>query len=146
MIKTEPNMHASIYMFGVLTENPAESIFTGKKNVDVQVKHEGKTLFRGFVEELKIDSDANVHRFELSAYSYSKEADKDKHTELFQDKDETYMDISRSVMKKYLGDIRVYDVNDKDIEKPLLCYKESAWEFTIRMASNVKTFIYPDMT
>ena len=146
MIKTEPNMHASLAMFGVLMENPAESIFTDKKNMDVQVKHEGKTLFRGFVEELKIDSDANVHRFELNAYSYSKEADKDKHTELFQDVDETYMDISRSVMKKYLGDIRVYDVDDKDIEKPLLCYKESAWEFAIRMAANLKTFIYPDMT
>ena len=146
MIKTEPNMHASLAMFGVLMENPAESIFTDKKNMDVQVKHEGKTLFRGFVEELKIDSDANVHRFELSAYSYSKEADKDKHTELFQAVNETYMDISRSVIKKYLGDIRVYDVNDKDIEKPLLCYKESAWEFAIRMASNLKTFIYPDMT
>lgn len=146
MIKTEPNMHASLYVFGVLMKNPVGSIFTDKKNMDVQVKHEGKTLFSGFVDELKVDSDADVHRFELSAYSYSKEADKDKHTELFQDTNETYIDISRGVMKKYLGDIRVYDVNDKDIEKPLLCYKESAWEFVIRMASTLKTFIYPDMT
>ena len=137
MIKTEPNMHASLAMFGVLMENPAESIFTGKKNMNVQVKHEGKTLFRGFVEELKIDSDANVHRFELNAYSYSKEADKDKHTELFQDVDETYMDISLSVMKKYLGDIRVCDVdfNKESIKKAIA----NEWE----MGSSV--IVFPEL-
>lgn len=146
VIKIEPNMHASLEMFGVLRENPAEDIFTDKKNIDIYVRYEGKTLFKGFVEELRTDSDANVHRFEVSAYSYSKEANKDKHTELFQNTDETYVDISRNVMKRCLGDIGVYDVDDKKIEKPLLCYEESAWEFAIRMAANLKTFIYPDMT
>ena len=146
VIRIEPNRHASLDIFGVLTENPAENIFTDKKDIDVNVKYEGKTVFRGFVEEFSVDSDADVHRFKLSAYSYSKELDKDKHTELFQDIDETYISITQDIMKKYPGTMATYDVNDKRIEKPLLCYEESAWNLAIRMAANLKTFIYPDMT
>lgn len=38
IIRTEPNRHASLDMFGVLTANPVESIFTDKKDIDVNVK------------------------------------------------------------------------------------------------------------
>ena len=145
IIRTEPNRHASLDMFGVLTVNPVENIFTDKEDIDVNVKYEGKTVFRGSVEEFSVDSDADVHRFKLSAYSYSKELDKDKHTELFQDIDETYISITQDIMKKCPGTMATYDVNDKRIEKPLLCYEESAWDLAIRMAANLKTFIYPDM-
>lgn len=36
-------------------------------------------------------------------------------------------------------------MKDKRIEKPLLCYGESAWGFAMRMAANLQTCLYPDM-
>ena len=71
--------------------------------------------------------------------------DNKEHTELFQNIEKTYSDLACEVVRKYLGDISNYNINDKGIKGPVLCYKESAWAFAVRMASCIKTFLYPGM-
>ena len=113
--------------------------------MDIHIKYKGNTVFRGFVEEISIHSSADVHYFDLKAYSYSKKLDNKEHTELFQNIEKTYSDIACEVVRRYSGDISNYNIKDKDIKRPVLCYKESAWAFAVRMASCIKTFLYPGM-
>ena len=113
--------------------------------MDINIKYKGNTVFRGFVEEISIHSSADVHYFDLKAYSYSKKLDNKEHTELFQNIEKTYGDLAREVVRRYSGDISNYNIKDKEIERPVLCYKESAWAFAVRMASHIKTFLYPGM-
>ena len=145
VIKTVPNMHTVCNINGVLEKNPGETILTDKKDMDIHIKYKGNTVFRGFVEEISIYSSADVHYFELKAYSYSKKLDNKEHTELFQNIEKTYGDLAREVARRYSGDISKYNIKDKEIKSPVLCYKESAWDFAVRMASCIKTFIYPSM-
>ena len=145
VIKTVPNMHTVCNINGVFEKNPGETILTDKKDMDMHIKYKGNTVFIGFVEEISIHSSANVHYFDLKAYSYSKKLDKKAHTELFQDIEKTYSDIACEVVRRYSGDISNYNIKDKDIKRPVLCYKESAWAFAVRMASCIKTFLYPGM-
>ena len=145
VIKTVPNMHTVCNIKGVLEKNFGETILTDKKDMDIHIKYKGNTVFRGFVEEISIYSSADVHYFELKAYSYSKKLDNKEHTELFQNIEKTYGDLAREVVRRYSGDISNYNIKDKEIKGPVLCYKESAWAFAVRMASCIKTFIYPSM-
>ena len=145
VIKTVPNMHTVCNIKGVLEKNLGETILTDKKDMDIHIKYKGNTVFRGFVEEISIHSSADVHYFELKAYSYSKKLDNKEHTELFQNIEKTYGDLAREVARRYSGDISKYNIKDKEIKGPVLCYKESAWDFAVRMASCIKAFIYPSM-
>ena len=145
VIKTVPNMHTCCNINGVFEKNLGETILTDKKDMDMHIKYKGNTVFRGFVEEISIHSSADVHYFDLKAYSYSKKLDNKEHTELFQNIEKTYSDLACEVVRKYLGDISNYNINDKGIKGPVLCYKESAWAFAVRMASCIKTFLYPSM-
>ena len=145
VIKTVPNMHTVCNINGVLEKNLGETILTDKKDMDIHIKYKGNTVFRGFVEEISIYSSADVHYFELKAYSYSKKLDNKEHTELFQNIEKTYSDIACEVVRKYSGDISNYNIKDKEIKGPVLCYKENAWAFAVRMASCIKAFIYPSM-
>jgi len=145
VIKTVPNMHTVCNISGVLEKNLGETILTDKKDMDIHIKYKGNTVFRGFVEEISIHSSADVHYFELKAYSYSKKLDNKEHTELFQNIEKTYGDLAREVVRRYSGDISNYNIKDKEIKGTVLCYKESAWAFAVRMASCIKTFIYPSM-
>ena len=145
VIKTVPNMHTVCNIRGVLERNPGETILTDKKDMDIHIKYKGNTVFRGFVEEISIYSSADVHYFELKAYSYSKKLDNKEHTELFQNIEKTYGDLAHEVVRRYSGDISNYNIKDKEIKGPALCYKESAWAFAVRMASYIKTFLYPGM-
>ena len=145
VIKTVPNMHTVCNISGVLEKNLGETILTDKKDMDIHIKYKGNTVFRGFVEEISIHSSADVHYFELKAYSYSKKLDNKEHTELFQNIEKTYGDLAREVVRRYSGDISKYNIKDKEIKGPVLCYKESAWDFAVRMASCIKAFIYPSM-
>lgn len=145
VIKTVPNMHTVCNIKGVLEKKLGETILTDKKDMDIHIKYKGNTVFRGFVEEISIYSSADVYYFELKAYSYSKKLDNKEHTELFQNIEKTYGDLAREVVRRYSGDISNYNIKDKEIKGPVLCYKESAWAFAVRMASCIKTFIYPSM-
>ena len=145
VIKTVPNMHTICNIKGMLEKNFGETILTDKKDMDIHIKYKGNTVFRGFVEEISIHSSADVYYFELKAYSYSKKLDNKEHTELFQNIEKTYGDLAREVARRYSGDISKYNIKDKEIKSPVLCYKESAWDFAVRMASCIKTFIYPSM-
>ena len=145
VIKTVPNMHTVCNIKGVLEKNLGETILTDKKDMDIHIKYKGNTVFRGFVEEISIYSSADVHYFELKAYSYSKKLDNKEHTELFQNIEKTYGDLACDVVRRYSGNISNYNIKDKEIKGPLLCYKESAWAFAVRMASCIKAFIYPSM-
>nr|WP_314766548.1 hypothetical protein [uncultured Lachnoanaerobaculum sp.] len=145
VIKTVPNMHTVCNIKGVLEKNPGETILTDKKDMYIHIKYKGNIVFRGFVEEISIHSSADVHYFELKAYSYSKKLDNKEHTELFQNIEKTYGDLACDVVRRYSGNISNYNIKDKEIKGPVLCYKESAWAFAVRMASCIKTFIYPSM-
>lgn len=145
VIKTVPNMHTVCNIKGVLEKKLGETILTDKKDMDIHIKYKGNTVFRGFVEEISIYSSADVYYFELKAYSYSKKLDNKEHTELFQNIEKTYGDLAREVVRRYSGDISNYNIKDKEIKGPVLCYKESSWAFAVRMASCIKTFIYPSM-
>ena len=145
VIKTVPNMHTCCNINGVLEGKPGETILTDKKDMDMHIKYKGNTVFIGFVEEISIHSSANVHYFDLKAYSYSKKLEKKAHTELFQNIEKTYSDLACEVVRRYSGNINNYNIKDKEIERPVLCYKESAWAFAVRMASHIKTFLYPGM-
>jgi len=145
VIKTVPNMHTCCNINGVLEGKPGETILTDKKDMDIHIKYKGNTVFRGFVEEISIHSSADVHYFDLKAYSYSKKLDNKEHTELFQNIEKTYSDLACDVVRRYSGNINNYNIKDKEIERPVLCYKESAWAFAVRMASHIKTFLYPGM-
>ena len=145
VIKTVPNMHTICNINGVLEKNLGETILTDKKDMDMHIKYKGNTVFRGFVEEISIHSSADVHYFELKAYSYSKKLDDKEHKELFQNIEKTYSDLACEVVRRYSGDISNFDIKDKEIKGPVLCYKESAWAFAVRMSSCIKTFLYPSM-
>lgn len=97
-IKIAPNRHGNCKIFGVLSKNLVETILTEQKDMDIHIKYDGKTLFRGFVEEIIVRPNASVYHFELSAYTYSKKMDLEKRTELFQDVDRTYTTIAQDIL------------------------------------------------
>ena len=143
-VEVRPNEHIKCKMYGILNTNDIKGlVYLNEEGTDISIKYKGVSIFRGVVGDIKINSVANIHNFELTAYSYSKKLDREKETKLFQDINKSYEELIKYSARKYAGNI-IANIRDRKIEKPILCYKETAWEFIKRMTADLRTFIYPD--
>ena len=144
-IDIQPNNHAKCKVSGILAEeNSIDYTYEYKENIDVIIKSEKKIIFRGFIEELRLKKSANITYFKFDSYSYSKKIDEEKKRELFQNTSQRYGDTVKKLLNQYMGDLNIY-VDDRNIEKPLLCYDETIWEFSKYVALSLGTYVYPNI-
>jgi len=144
------NDHAKIYISGIISEeNKTEYVeqATIKDIIEVtQIDDNSATtkLFKGVVTEIEIKAARGVYYIDILGASSTFNMDVKLKRRSFQDKDMAYTDLVKKVIADYPGDSIDMAAKGKKLEKFIIQYDETDWEFLKRMASHFNTGLVPD--
>ncbi len=72
--------------------------------------------------------------------------DREKKKQSFQKSEMTYGQVVQKIARNYQGSTVIWNIgDDKNIDKPLIQYEETDWEFLIRLCSHLHEVIVPDL-
>lgn len=137
----EVNDHARLYLTGILEPSAESDEVDYKKTIKILLNEE--TLFWGTLMEQQC-SWSGITTATIVAVSPSIQLDVIKHSTAYQDTSQCYSEIAKKRTRESGGNMLCM-VEKRCIEKPIICYHETAWEFIRRMASRQNTFIIPDI-
>lgn len=139
----EVNEHAKLYISGIIDE---ENIDKYVENADTEAsitisvkddKNAVNNVFQGVVTNISVTADQNVRTLEVEALSRTFLMDIKKKSRSFQNENSSYQDIFSAVNSEYSSIQMVdYITNGTLIDKLIVQYKETDWQFVKRLASH----------
>lgn len=111
----------------------------------VKITKDKETIFNGCLTDVKIVAAANVQKIFLEATTGSCMLDRKTDSQSFQDVESTYEDIIRTIVESANGRVICTEGKEITINKPVIRYQETEWEFAIRLASYLGTYIIADI-
>lgn len=150
-IVKEAGEHARAEIVGNILETECEEIFYQhhrNEEVAVFVYNEEimeKQIFNGLLESFSIEDVNGLKELKISLCSRTILADQVKHIRTFQDENMTYSDVVQRIMQDSGNlSIIVSEAGNRAIEKMLVQYEETDWEFCKRIASRIGTYVLPN--
>lgn len=146
----EINEHAEMKIKGILESGENE---TSHKNtqgiVKLLLKKEGehemsRVLFCGPITYTDLKQNHGITYIELKAQSPSVKLDYKKLCCSYQKQSQTYAEVMKDIIRIENGSI-ICTTEAKSTDGPLICYKETIWEFVKRLASHQNSYIIPDI-
>lgn len=151
----EINKHASLVIFGGLKGDCRPSDWTCSYP-DSEIKlylsqmddilGTEKLWYNGKVKSVKLQKYHGIGAAIIKATSASAILDeRDSNICLaFQNPNQTYFEVVKQIVEPKSGNV-ICSVEHKRIERPLICYMETKWEFLKRIASHQATYLIPDI-
>lgn len=150
----EINEHARLKLSGIMENSSigtAEELdYVGKKITvllaDTIEENGDGVLFCGIIQDLKMCWNHGMVTAHVEAVSASINLDKDNQRmcRSFQNPSLNYSDVAKQMVDMGGGSV-ICTTKKKKIEKPVICYKETIWEFLKRIASHQNSFVIPDI-
>ena len=154
-IESIPNEHAIAIVKGVINaevgvqklKSELESSIVKIRQINDNGEEEYIPIFSGYVDEIDIvQEEYDYFLIEMKLLSGSSKLDIKKKSRSFQDISNTYEDILNALIHDTDGGaIRCNFENDCCIEKPLIQYNETDWEFIKRILSYKNCSIIPEL-
>jgi len=136
----ELNEHGKIEIKGIIPKNKAaEYQFMAYKETWITVKlfnenNDGMIFFRGILTELKIEKENQVNTLSFSAKTGSYLLDLVPHIRSYQKDAYTYDEVIENCLMSDEGKCILYDKRGMNVNRFLIQYRESDWEFIKRVA------------
>lgn len=150
-ITRELNEHAKLYISGVISDENSDKYVEeagADETIKVSVKNnEGSkiTLFEGIVTKVGIKASNDVRTLEIEALSGTFLMDISKNSGSYQNKNLTYGEIFNQKNSGYGHVVMVDNItNGSKIDKFIVQYKETDWEFLKRLASHFNVALVPE--
>jgi len=142
----KPNMHVFLTMRGYLNGNEEYHLAEayGSK-IRLWFEEGNITLFYGYLVDVKVDHMGKTSGIRLKAVSGSFRIDRKPESESFQNPEEAYAEIARKTAENAGARIICTEGIGIPIQKPIIRYRETAWQFIKRLASGLGTCIVPDI-
>ena len=105
-------------------------------------------LFKGYISDCFVNKVKGDEIVNISLISTTIDMDKEKKSQSYQKQSEQYSNIIKDVLSSVSGVCEIGDNEIKSgvVEKPLIRYRETEWEFIKRIASRHRVSISPDVT
>ncbi|WAG55264.1 phage late control D family protein [Clostridium estertheticum] len=137
------NEHAKLYISGIIDEeNIDKYVETSdeKSSITISLKDDKDSVtdvFQGVVTNIQVNANKDVRTLEIEALSRTFLMDIKKKSRTFQDKNSSYGEIFNIVNGEY-NNINILDsiTNGTKIDKLIVQYKETDWEFIKRLSSH----------
>lgn len=146
-IEKSVNQHGKAVIKGVLKagENAVEKI-TDVTWIAVHAEGEGtdKIIFSGIVESMSVKDVNGSTECEISIVGATKLMDVEKKTKTFQNAAMTYDAIISGASSSYGASFTGGTMLQNAVNDFFVQYKETDWEFIVRMASNINAALIPD--
>ncbi|MCT4509029.1 MAG: hypothetical protein N4A48_09775 [Tepidibacter sp.] len=142
------NEHAKLYLKGIIDENiNFDTSINATLNDEIHIYEvNNKTIFKGLASSVKTINKNGVYYIELQAISGSFLLDTKKKSKSFQETNIKYSQLISETIKDYQNNSYTNNINkETKIEKPIIQYKETDWEFIKRLASHFNSVIVCDI-
>lgn len=104
-----------------------------------------KCLFAGVIREAELVRVGGYNRFHVALLSGTCLMDREVRSRSFQDVGRTYSQVAQQVCSEYSGGAAICTVGeDKTLGQPVIQYRETDWEFLMRMASHCGGVLVPE--
>lgn len=149
-IKTEINKHGNLELTGILKSGEEDKdIHLTDENKTIEVYYYEKdkkvTLFYGIVTNIEIQLDRQVYTLKLEAKSMSYLIDIKRRSRSFQNLSSSSHEITNKIMGVYSNVNYVLNIPNESINKLLVQYEETDWEFIKRIAGKYNEGIVPSI-
>lgn len=126
-------------------------VMTTEASTRIEVKYmeEGKQycIFRGLITNIDIQTVNDTYYVEVEGISTTYEMDLKPKRRSFQNKDMLYKELVRKVIEEYEGADFIDEVaKSKKLDKFIIQYDETDWQFLKRMVSHFNGALLPDYT
>jgi len=152
-IEKEYNHHARIFLSGVIPDEKKDSYIDKVSSKDIlevcQISDNSgnEVLFKGFITNIEIKAVRGIYYVIVEGISCTYEMDIKLKKRSFQNKDMQYTELIKEVIKDYSGADFIDTVaKSEKLEKVVIQYDETDWEFLKRMASHFNAGLVPDAT
>jgi hypothetical protein len=149
-IRKGANMHGSAWVKGAIPDEMEDryvKMSLGETPVALMAHDfggNGKVLFQGILEDLKITYENGLKVMELLIMPYSRLLDMLPETRVFQDKGLTYNEMVGAVLAPFGDADAIVSAGDgQPIGQMFVQYRETAWAFLVRMASMRNDVVVP---
>lgn len=148
-LEVKPNHHANAWITCLVAEELPYDILNNQIiSIFYQKEEEENLLWKGVVHHFfqkKEGEQIEVHLFFISA---TIKLDQKKYTRTFQNINQSYKTMLKSILSIYLkADIQITipDKKEQSINDFIIQYQETDWEFCKRMASHFHSVLIPDI-
>jgi len=150
-ITREVNEHAKLYISGIIDEENADKYVEtadADTNIALSVKDDKNSVthvFQGVVTNIQVNANRDVRTLEIEALSRTFLMDISKKSRTFQNESSGYKDVFNIVNTGYKN-IQMLDkiTNGTKIDKFIVQYRETDWEFIKRLASHFNVPVVPE--
>lgn len=146
----EINEHGVLHLTAILSEQSKDNyVKKNLKDEQITLKTTGtdsKVLFKGMIREIRTETISGLYYLKIEAVSNSFKMDLKKESHSFQDRSMTYKKLLQSIAENYPGgDIIDYASKGNTLDKLILQYQETDWEFLKRLASHYHAGLIPSI-
>lgn len=137
--------HAFFQVDGILQS--AQSIQFLRRNyrgTELKLEYEDEVIFCGIIKETIMKVEGGLYQIEIIAASATTCLDMDEENEMFQDVSLSYRQMLRQMVSRKSGEM-ISTIGEEAIEKPLLCYKETLWQYANRISSYLHNHVIADI-
>lgn len=152
-ILAEPNRHAAAYLKGMLEEETGtEEVekLAEKQMLVIKSRAADNTgvLFKGYIRKASVEEQNKYYTVEIEAVSATILLDEEPKQRAYQNKNLTYGQLVEKVLAPTTGmaSYTAPEAESRIIGAPLIAYKETDWEFLLRIASHLNLAVVPDET
>ena len=144
------NAHGWAIVEGEAGENALEQLsgaLAGREQHILTLDESGaeKCLFAGVIREAEMVRVGGYNRFHVELLSGTCLMDREVRSRSFQDVSRTYSQVAQQVCSEYSGGAAICTVGeDKTLGQPVIQYRETDWEFLMRMASHCGGVLVPE--
>jgi len=144
------NAHGWAIVEGEAGENALEQLsgaLAGREQHILTLDESGaeKCLFAGVIREAELVRVGDYNRFHVELLSGTCLMDREVRSRSFQDVGRTYSQVAQQVCSEYSGGAAICTVGeDKTLGKPVIQYRETDWEFLMRIASHCGSILVPE--
>ena len=144
------NAHGWATVEGEAGENALEQLsgaLAGREQHILTLDESGteKCLFAGVIREAEMVRVGGYNRFHVELLSGTCLMDREVRSRSFQDVGRTYSQVAQQVCSEYSGGAAICTVGeDKTLGQPVIQYRETDWEFLMRMASHCSGVLVPE--
>lgn len=146
---TEPGVHAEAKIRCILSEEMASSCLDAslKNQVVTLSDEEGGNIFTGILIDSLLEEENGYFELTVFLKSGSYLLDQKKKSRSFQDTSMTYKEVINQVLADTdkAAFVMLEDYT-RTIEKPLIQFLETDWEFCLRLATHFNSSLYPELT
>lgn len=152
-IQKAPNEHPTVFLEGTILDTETDAVVernaSNRKLIVTAVEDSGtkRVLFNGLIQELRVHTENGLRVLTVHGISHTVSMDQEKRIRAFQNGNTKYQKIVDSIE----GDstefgVLIQEHGEERIERTIIQYKETDWEFAKRAASRLHTVVIPNST